>query len=129
MKALETFFSIIHVLVACFLVLVVLLQQGKGGGMAGFGGGTATQVFGGSGAGNVLTRATWIFASIFLVTSVSLASIPRWSDKSFQAKLEEKVKAKAKKKADAVARPKEEAPKDAPATPAPVPPTPAPATP
>jgi preprotein translocase subunit SecG len=121
MKALETLFSIIHVLVAALLVLVVLLQQGKGGGVGAIGGGTATQVFGGRGAGNVLTRATWIFASIFLVTSVSLASIPRWSDKSFQSKLEEKIKAKAKKKAEGVARSKEEAPKDAP--------KPAPATP
>ena len=120
MKALETLFSIVHVLVAALLVLVVLLQQGKGGGASAFGGGAATQVFGGRGAGNVLTRATWIFAGIFLVTSVSLASIPRWSDKTFQAKLEEKAKARQKRRMEGVTGTKDAAkdpPKPAPATP------------
>ena len=53
------FLSIVYVLVCLFLILVVLLQQGKGGGMgSAFGGGGSQTVFGGAGATNVLTRAT-----------------------------------------------------------------------
>ena len=64
---LQTFLQIIHVLCCLMLMFVVLLQQGKGGGMgAAFGGGAATQVFGGRGAGNLLTRATAICATIFM---------------------------------------------------------------
>jgi preprotein translocase subunit SecG len=68
------FVSVIHVILCLFLVLVVLLQQGKGGGVgSAFGGGAATQVFGGGGAGNLLTRATAICAMLFMVTSIVLA--------------------------------------------------------
>src|SRR5258708_5110695 len=60
-----TLLDIIHVFVCLFLMLVVLLQQGKGGGMgAAFGGGATQQVFGGRGAGNILTRATAICAYV-----------------------------------------------------------------
>jgi preprotein translocase subunit SecG len=69
-----TLLEIIHVAVCAFLMLVVLLQQGKGGGMgAAFGGGATQQVFGGRGAGNILTRATAVCAATFMITSVSLA--------------------------------------------------------
>lgn len=77
----ETLLDIIHVMVCIFLMLVVLLQQGKGGGMgAAFGGGAAQQVFGGRGAGNILTRATAICATIFMLTSMSLAYLSRSDD-------------------------------------------------
>ena len=49
----------IHVLVCLALVLVVLLQSSKGGGLAGaFGGGADSTVFGGRGAATVLSKAT-----------------------------------------------------------------------
>jgi len=64
----------LHVLACLFLILVVLLQSGKGGGMGiAFGGGGSQTVFGSSGAGNFLTRATAVTAGIFMLTSVSLA--------------------------------------------------------
>lgn len=88
----ETILQVIHVVVALFLVLVVLLQQGKGGGLgAAFGGGASAQVFGGRGAGNVLTRATFISAGIFMLTSVSLAYISSSGDRALKerAKVEE----------------------------------------
>ena len=67
-------------------MLVVLLQQGKGGGMgAAFGGGAAAQVFGGRGAGNFLTRATAICAAIFMLTSVSLAYLSSSGDRALKA--------------------------------------------
>jgi preprotein translocase subunit SecG len=85
-----TFLEIIHVSVCLFLMLVVLLQQGKGGGMgAAFGGGATQQVFGGRGAGNLLTRATAICAGIFMLTSVSLAYVSSSGDRDIKARIVE----------------------------------------
>jgi preprotein translocase subunit SecG len=71
----ETLVKILHVIVCIFLMLTVLLQAGKGGGMgAAFGGGTSMgTVFGGSGAGNFLRRLTVGAAVIFMLTSMTLA--------------------------------------------------------
>lgn len=69
-----TFLSIIYVFVCLFLILVVLLQSGKGGGLgSALGGGASQQIFGGAGAGNLLTRLTSGFAFTFMVLSVLLA--------------------------------------------------------
>ena len=81
-----TFLSIIHVLVCAFLILVVLLQQGRGGGLGGAFGGASQQVFGGRGAGNIMTRVTWICAMVFILTSVSLAALSSWGDRSLKAR-------------------------------------------
>src|SRR5215472_18295434 len=93
---LTTFLEIIHVGVCLFLMLVVLLQQGKGGGMgAAFGGGATQQVFGGRGAGNILTRATAICAATFMLTSVTLAYVASAGDRDLKAHiLEEQRKGK-----------------------------------
>jgi preprotein translocase subunit SecG len=58
-----------------FLILIILLQSGKGGGLAAMGGGvTATEgVLGGRQATTFLTRATWIGGSAFMVLSFILA--------------------------------------------------------
>ena len=85
---LETLVQILHVFVCLVLMFVVLLQQGRGGGMgAAFGGGAAAQVFGGRGAGNILTRATSVCAGIFMLTSVSLAYLSSSGDRSIRAKV------------------------------------------
>src|SRR5450631_2939562 len=69
-----TFLTVVHILVCLFLILVVLLQAGKGGGMGiAFGGAGSQTVFGSSGAGNFLTRLTSITAALFLLTSLALA--------------------------------------------------------
>src|SRR5271156_4887391 len=87
---LTTFIDIIHVFVCAVLMFVVLLQQGKGGGMgAAFGGGAATAVFGGRGAGNILTRATALCAGIFMLTSVSLAYFSSSGDRDLKARIVE----------------------------------------
>jgi preprotein translocase subunit SecG len=63
-----------HILVCFSLVTVVLLQSGKGGGLAGGAfGGTAQTVFGGRGATDFLTRATMVLGALFFVTSLVLA--------------------------------------------------------
>ena len=69
-----TLLTVVHITVCLFLILVVLLQAGKGGGMGiAFGGAGSQTVFGSSGAGNFLTRLTSITATIFLLTSLALA--------------------------------------------------------
>jgi preprotein translocase subunit SecG len=110
---LTTLIDIIHVFVCAVLMFVVLLQQGKGGGMgAAFGGGAAAQVFGGRGAGNLLTRATAVCAGIFMLTSVSLAYLSSSGDRALKARAAMEAQKKAEK---GTARPKDSA--AAPATP------------
>ena len=84
---LHTLVSCLHVFVCAVLMFVVLLQQGKGGGMgAALGGGGAAQVFGGRGAGNILTRATAICAGLFMVTSMTLAYQSSAKDRALVAR-------------------------------------------
>jgi preprotein translocase subunit SecG len=80
---LQTFLNIIHIFVCVFLILVVLLQQGRGGGLAALGGASA-QVFGGRGAGNFMTRLTAICATVFMITSVSLAYLASSGDRELR---------------------------------------------
>ena len=67
-----TVVTIIHVLSCIFLVLVVLLQTGKGADMGAVFGGSSSTVFGSSGAGTFLTRLTTATAIVFMLTSLSL---------------------------------------------------------
>ncbi len=72
----ETVLLIIHVLAAAGIVALVLLQQGKGADMgAAFGAGASATVFGSQGSGNFLTRGTAILATVFFLTSISLAAL------------------------------------------------------
>lgn len=80
---------VIHVIACLFLILAVLLQPGKSGGMGALTGAGATQVFGGRGAGNMLTRTTWITASTFFVTSVVLAFLSSSGDAALERRSEE----------------------------------------
>ncbi|EYF03275.1 preprotein translocase subunit SecG [Chondromyces apiculatus] len=81
---LQTFLHIIHVIACLFLILVVLLQQGRGGGMGSAFGGASAQVFGGRGAGNFLTRLTAICAAVFMATSMSLAYLSSAGDRELR---------------------------------------------
>jgi preprotein translocase subunit SecG len=86
-----TFLTGLHILVCVFLIIVVLLQAGKGGGMGiAFGGGGSQTVFGSSGAGNFLTRLTAVTAFIFLVTSLGLAHYSSQQDSNRLQKLAER---------------------------------------
>jgi preprotein translocase subunit SecG len=117
---LQTPLVVLHVFVCIMLMLVVLIQPGKSGGLgAALGGAGATQIFGGRGAGNFLTRTTWIAASIFFLTSVTLAYLSTSTGDS----LEDLAKRPAVEPAPASG----ESP--APAAPAPAPTNEAPATP
>lgn len=71
-----TILIIVHVVVALFLIGVVLLQSGKAGNIADvFGGGGSMAAFGARGAATVLSRITWVAASLFLITSLSLSLV------------------------------------------------------
>lgn len=76
------FFYSIHVLICIALIIVVLLQTGKGAGLAsvfgsGGGGGGADSLFGSKGFGGMLAKATGVLAVAFMVSSISLSLIPR----------------------------------------------------
>ena len=65
---------IFYVLVCIFLVLVVLLQQGKGADLAGaFGGGGSQTSFGPRSASNIMHRMTTVSFVLFVVLSLALA--------------------------------------------------------
>jgi preprotein translocase subunit SecG len=68
------FFVVIHILICIALVFVVLLQSGRGGGLAGaFGGGAAQTFFGGRGAATFLSKTTAWLAVGFMLMSILLA--------------------------------------------------------
>jgi preprotein translocase subunit SecG len=69
------FFTALHVMACFVLIVVVLLQRGKGADMgAVFGSGASSTVFGSRGAGNFLTKLTTGSAIIFMLTSLVLSS-------------------------------------------------------
>jgi preprotein translocase subunit SecG len=79
----EVFLTALHVMVCLVLIVVVLLQRGKGAEIgAVFGGGGSSTVFGSRGAGNFLTKLTTGAAVIFMVTSLSLAYFAREQTRS-----------------------------------------------
>ena len=66
--------NIFHVLIAIALVALVLIQKGQGATAgAAFGSGASGTVFGSRGAGNFLTRSTWVLAALFCAISLTMA--------------------------------------------------------
>ena len=69
----HTAIIVLHVLCTLFLILVILLQSGKGAAMgSGLGAGSSQTMFGSSGAGNFLTKMTTAIATLFMITSLTL---------------------------------------------------------
>ena len=63
----------LHVVICVLLVLMVLMQPGKGADVSSaFGGGASSQLFGAAGPGNFLTRGTGVLFTLFMVTSIAL---------------------------------------------------------
>lgn len=86
---LQTVVIVVHLLVAIGVVVLVLLQQGKGADAgASFGSGASATVFGSQGSSTFLSRFTAILAGVFFVTSMGLAFFAtRQADQMSQAGL------------------------------------------
>jgi preprotein translocase subunit SecG len=65
--------TILHVAVSVILILVVLLQAGKGANMGAVFGGSSQTVFGSSGPGSFLGKMTSVVAAVFMLTSLALS--------------------------------------------------------
>jgi preprotein translocase subunit SecG len=70
-----TFILVIHVLTCLFLILVVLLQSGKGAEMGAAFGGSSQTLFGSRGAATFLNKLTTVAAVVFMLTSLTLTVV------------------------------------------------------
>jgi len=74
MSTIQTIVLIAHTLIALLIIVLVLLQRGKGADAgAAFGSGSSGTVFGAQGSSNFFSRTTAILAAAFFVSSLSLA--------------------------------------------------------
>jgi preprotein translocase subunit SecG len=78
----QTLVTVIHVVTCILLVLVVLIQSGKGAEISTSLAGSSQTVFGSSGGANFFTRFTSAAAAVFMVTSVALTLMSGQSRKS-----------------------------------------------
>ena len=67
------FIIAIHILVCIFLILIVLLQTGKGAEIGAAFGGSSQTLFGPRGAGTILSKLTVVAAIVFMITSITLS--------------------------------------------------------
>lgn len=84
MEAFKTLIWIINIFAALAVIVLVLLQQGKGaeaGAAFGGGSGSAQGVFGSAGNANFLSRTTAIFATVFFASCMALVYIHTHSSK------------------------------------------------
>ena len=66
--------NIFHVLIAISMIAFILIQKGAGATAgAAFGSGASGTVFGSRGAGNFLSRTTWVLATLFCLISLTMA--------------------------------------------------------
>ena len=70
-------FYAVHVTLSLFLVLVVLLQQGKGADLSVFGGGASQAAFGARGAATLLHKLTVVCFVLFIVTTLSIGILQK----------------------------------------------------
>ena len=74
----EIFLTVVHYIVSIFLIIVILLQAGKGADVgAAFGAGGSQTLFGPRGAATFLNKLTAVVAGLFLVTSISLSQLAK----------------------------------------------------
>ena len=84
----------VHIIIAFLLIVLVLLQHGKGADAgANFGGGSSSSqsVFGSGGSATFLSRVTAVFATLFFITSLSLAYVASEQAKGGQSVVIEEV--------------------------------------
>jgi len=126
----ETLVTILHILTCIALILVIILQSGKGGGVSAAFGGGAGAALGQRSAGTVLGKFTAIAAGVFMVTSMVLAvfSTPSARDRTLNdVPTAEQKKTETPSKAEAPKKPKTTPVKVAPTKATPIKVTPKPA--
>ena len=69
------FLTVIQGIVAAALVGIILMQKSEGGGLGMGGGGNPSSIFSARGAGDFLTRATTVLATLFVILSIVLAAV------------------------------------------------------
>lgn len=109
-----TFLTVVHIVVCLFLIVIVLLQHGKGADMGATFGGSSQTVFGTGGAATFLSKVTVAAVVIFMLTSMSLAFLSARS--SSESLLKEEAVAAETKAEEKKAEAKAEAPVKQPAT-------------
>ena len=76
----ENLLIFFYIAISILLILLVLLQQGKGSDIgSAFGGGSSNAMFGSSGSSNPLVKVTAIVSAIFLILSLSITYLSRSS--------------------------------------------------
>ena len=76
----ENLLIFFYIIISISLILIILLQQGKGSDIgSAFGAGSSNTMFGSSSSSNPLTKVTAILAAIFLILSLSITYISRSS--------------------------------------------------
>jgi preprotein translocase subunit SecG len=89
MENMNSFLLIVQVILSICLIVLVLMQHGKGADAgAAFGSGSSSTVFGSKGSGNFLSKATAIMATLFFIVCMALAymgSHRNASDNIFQS--------------------------------------------
>ena len=87
----------VHIIIAFLLITLVLLQHGKGadaGANFGGGGSSSQSVFGSGGTATFLSRLTAVVATLFFVTSLTLAYLASQQAKGYQSVAKEAVESK-----------------------------------
>lgn len=113
-----TLILVVHLIVSLVLIAVILLQAGRGGGLADFAGAGSSAL--GTRASTYLTKATTTCAVVFLCTSITLAVLSARQGQSLMRQAKSKPTAPTTETTAAPATP---APAAAPTTPAPTPTT------
>ena len=76
----ENLLIFFYIIISVSLVLIILLQQGKGSDIgSAFGAGSSNTMFGTSSSSNPLTKVTAVLAAVFLILSLSITYISRSS--------------------------------------------------
>ena len=82
----------VHILVALAIIALVLMQHGKGADMgAAFGSGASGSLFGATGSANFLSRMTAVLATVFFITSLTLAYVASSKPKTTGSVMQETV--------------------------------------
>jgi preprotein translocase subunit SecG len=113
-----TIITVLHVVAAIFLVLIVLLQSGKGASLGASFGGASQTVFGASGAGNFLTKLTAVSAIVFMCTSLTLAYFSTHTASSLEKEMMKKAQIMQSQQSQNAAAPAEGTTPAVPAAPA-----------